>query len=819
MSEEQKDHPATPAKDAQDVEKPGFYNDIFPEETREISARRVLSDPGNQTLKNESTPTTDNGLIGLALSGGGIRSATFSLGVVQGLLKKKVFRFMDYISTVSGGGYLGSCISSILNGRKDTESLFHSKDDAETVKHLRNNSNYLTPPGVLNKLRLPLVVIRGIFLNLFLLLPLIIGAVILTEVVNELFYPYMFDFNRLKIYISTLIGIIMLLFLFYPFAMKAFREKWKKRDQFELYMSRALGLILFLLVMSPVLKLVSHVANFSISEITGYISYFFSQPSVIIGTSVIAAVVILLFFTKLRITLIRIIVGLLGPLIVFSLYLFTCIHFIESPYIHKRYRTVIEKIARSDTQTVNLNAIDVSTGEGKTMKAFVMRLENQKLIEPSAKTINITGKDKTWTVRIDNDNEKTFTIEDKGKYLYIPDCSMLKGYLEWELYLWGLGLLLFNFFFLDINTISMHGFYRDRLSLAYLFKDGADGIPEQNDRQKLSNLNKPKSCAPYHLINTALNVPGSSDRDLRGRNTEFFTFSKHYCGSDITGYCQTTEIEAKDRHMNLGTAMAISAAAAAPSMGTQKLSQFAFIMTLLNVRLNYWVPNPSFILGKKYIPQFTGPRYLMKEAVRSFNEKTRKVNLSDGGHIENLAIYQLLKRRCKLIIAVDGEADPNMRFKGLSTLIRYASIDQGIDIHIDLEPLRKDDKGLSKRQWTMGEIDYPADSRHGLKAEKGILLYIKLSLKGDEAEFINAYRRENPAYPHQSTADQFFDETQFEVYRALGEKILDDIFHGDEIRATVKDSKKFIEVVEHGFERLRELSHDHAPAPPPGKHI
>ena len=196
-------------------------------------------------------------------------------------------------------------------------------------------------------------------------------------------------------------------------------------------------------------------------------------------------------------------------------------------------------------------------------------------------------------------------------------------------------------------------------------------------------------------------------------------------------------------------------------------------MTLLNVRLDYWTPNPLIINTAKTLRKWrwpnVGPRYLLKEALGNLNAKGSHVNLSDGGHIENLAIYQLLKRRCKLIIAVDGEADPNMQFGGLVTLIRYAEIDMGITIVIDLDEIRKDKKGLSKSHWALGSIQY-GKGEDG-KEEIGRLLYIKSSLSGDENEYIKAYHKKNPTFPHQPTSDQFFDETQFEVYRALGEHI------------------------------------------------
>jgi hypothetical protein len=137
------------------------------------------------------------------------------------------------------------------------------------------------------------------------------------------------------------------------------------------------------------------------------------------------------------------------------------------------------------------------------------------------------------------------------------------------------------------------------------------------------------------------------------------------------------------------------------------------------------------------------------------------VNISDGGHVENLGIYELLRRRCKLIIAVDGEADEKMGFPSLVRLLRFARIDMGIQIDVDLSDLRLTADGLSRVHWMLGTIHYSDD-------DTGYLLYIKSSIIGDENEYIREYRSRQMAFPHEPTADQFFDETQFEAYRALG---------------------------------------------------
>ena len=331
-------------------------------------------------------------------------------------------------------------------------------------------------------------------------------------------------------------------------------------------------------------------------------------------------------------------------------------------------------------------------------------------------------------------------------------------------------------FLVDVNLISLHRFYRDRLSKAYLVRPGESGVPEHTDTLKLSELNAEGTAAPYHLINAALNLQASPDPSLRGRNADFFVFSKRFTGAPRTGYRDTAKMEAADPNLDLGTAMAISGAAAAPNMGAITVRRLVFLMTLLNVRLGYWLRNPARPAGGRgydwWIQCFrcAGPSLLFREALGRLNARGAYVNVSDGGHLENLGLYELLRRRCRLIIAVDGEADPHLRFEGLTKLMVYARIDLGIRIRLaDLDAIRRVKDHVSDRNWTLGVIDYG-------DGEVGHLLYIKSSNSRDETEYVRGYRESHPGFPHESTADQFFDETQFEAYRSLGYTIADEVF-------------------------------------------
>ncbi|MFQ5506884.1 MAG: hypothetical protein ACE5F1_19100, partial [Planctomycetota bacterium] len=351
----------------------------------------------------------------------------------------------------------------------------------------------------------------------------------------------------------------------------------------------------------------------------------------------------------------------------------------------------------------------------------------------------------------------------------------------------ALGVILVTTVFTDVNRSSLHNFYRDRLSRAFIWRIPKKGeSPQPADELKLSDLNPRDSTAPYHLINAALNLQASRDADLRDRQSDFFVFSKHFVGSERgnVGFCPTLEIEDADRHLDLATAMSISGAGVSPNMGTHTIRPATFVLALLNLRLGYWLPHPvtvnqgrdenAFVrllgIGKRRLGLTrVGPIYLLREMFGLVSAERSNLNVSDGGHLENLGLYQLLRRRCKYIVVCDGEADPELAFGSLARVMRYARTDLATEIDIDLDGLRLDENGRSRRQCAIGEIEYP-------DGELGHIVYVKAAVGGDEVEYVREYRKNHPAFPHESTADQFFDEAQFEAYRALGYHSHRDLF-------------------------------------------
>lgn len=167
------------------------------------------------------------------------------------------------------------------------------------------------------------------------------------------------------------------------------------------------------------------------------------------------------------------------------------------------------------------------------------------------------------------------------------------------------------------------------------------------------------------------------------------------------------------------------------------------------------------------------PGYLLIETFGLTSERKRLINVSDGGHTgDNVGIYPLFERRCQVIIACGAEADATLSFGSFTEALRHAYVDLGVDVDIDLSMIKPDPvTGLSKSQCAIGRIRYPE-----CPERPGWLIYLKNSLSGDEPAPVLNYKRSCVDFPHESTADQFFDDAQFESYRALGVHIAEHAF-------------------------------------------
>src|SRR6266511_3852008 len=729
-------------------------------------------------------PTAKSGLAGLALSGGGIRSASFCLGALQALDKAGVLKKIDYLSTVSGGGYIGTSLSAAMSRSKGdfpfTSSL--TQDEPYPVQHVRNHSNYLFPQGIINIFYNVAIYLRGLLANALLILPWLLVLAAITI----FFKP---DSESLHISLS---GTTL------PEAFNA--------DHF--------GLSLIVLYLFVLLLLVW--ALWRSLEISGWAAEI-GSPWTLVSALVLIVLIVIAFCELQPLVLdgiFRSANGQGGILASFATWLqglaALLAPFSAAVAFFSRH---IGRLLRQGNERPNLGAL-ASRAAGKAA-VYIAGAAIPFLLWMAYLYLCFAGiKD------LDPDY-----VNWSGSYYHAPlwlsdILQHLFGYktpIGWFYLVTGIELFLLSLF-LAPNANSLPRLYRDRLSKAFLFdptiieaRRSGPGSKLQSaplsdpaaferlkygnfelaplDRFKLSEI----SCVdtPFHLINTALNIQGSKYANRRGRNADFFVFSPKFIGSGATQYVRTEEFEDAVKELDLATAMAVSGAAASSNMGASSIKALTPTLAILNVRLGYWVANPRQLAKDRkpssvfasVFDQF----YFLQELLGLMRETSNTIYLTDGGHIDNLGIYELLRRRCRLIIAIDGEADPDFDSGSLVQVERFARIDMNVLIDLPWAEIRDATRAASEEiaksgglppnaaahgpHCAVGEIGYP-------QGRKGILIYVKSSITGDENDYIVDYKRRFPTYPHETTADQLFSEEQFEVYRALGFHAVTEVFSG-----------------------------------------
>ena len=372
----------------------------------------------------------------------------------------------------------------------------------------------------------------------------------------------------------------------------------------------------------------------------------------------------------------------------------------------------------------------------------------------------------------------------------------------------------------DVNEFSMHNLYKNRLVRAYLGASRArlhrwpnaftsfdldddfplarlrttdSGSEDDRERQKDAWTDcRISYVGPLQVVNTALNVTRGEDPSMQERKASSFFFTPLRAGFDFSkkqaaepettlveyGFRPTWQYAYPDEGgISVGTAIAISGAAASPNAGFHTTPALAFLLTVFNVRLGWWVGNTVKNTWKRSSPVL-GLTYLLCELTGQTQTDRKYLQLSDGGHFDNMGLYEMVRRRCRFVVVCDGEEDAEFRSEGIGLAIRKCRIDFGVAIVLDLNLLKPLPKtGISRMHYAVGTVIYPEST------DPGIILYLKATLTGDEPIDVVEFHKTFPAFPNQSTANQFFDESHFESYRALGHHIGQGIFKKDAIEA------------------------------------
>lgn len=427
--------------------------------------------------------------------------------------------------------------------------------------------------------------------------------------------------------------------------------------------------------------------------------------------------------------------------------------------------------------------------------------------------------------------------------------------------------------FVNINWFSLHGLYRNRLIRAFLGASCVERLPnpftgfDQKDNPQVAELwpgkarpNQENSVAageccpvenscrrPFQVINIAINLVSSKRLAWQERKAGTFTVTPLHSGytydSETSAYRPTVEYGhpkklnpagGKDIDrcgISLGTAMAISGAAASPNMGYHSSPLVTLVLALFNVRLGWWLGNPgepgnrtfrAFSTDVRKVPayQMESPKWALgpfiNELFGATSENQPFVYLSDGGHFDNLGLYEMVRRRCKYIVVSDAGCDQNFSFEDLGNAVRKIWIDFGVKITFygihalrsrmeddrqerqsgNVRPSSPQDKSVPL--FAMGHIHYG----QGDTKQIGYILYVKAAYNRSALRNVGvrSYAMAHPAFPHETTVDQFFSESQFESYRALGFEITDEILKKGADKLENRNDIKIGQIIERLWE-------------------
>jgi hypothetical protein len=384
----------------------------------------------------------------------------------------------------------------------------------------------------------------------------------------------------------------------------------------------------------------------------------------------------------------------------------------------------------------------------------------------------------------------------RGQTFYLAKNGMVFDYWKADLVILsasGIALIFVSqavSFFVDVNWFSLHAIYRNRLVKAFLGATNAtedrnafDGFSDSDNirfgvlRRRTSGTLLGHGLFP--VINVALNLVAGKELAWRDRKAESFTFTPLHAGNPTIQYRDAKEY---GEDVTLGTAMAISGAAVSPNWGYHSSTITGLVMMLFNLRLGWWLGNPMHVAAWKASGPRSSFRHLLREAFGKTDSDQGFVYLTDGGHFENLGAYEMIRRRCRHIVVSDAGHDPKCTLEDLGDLVRKVKIDMGVKINFKkLQLARQTEPPLPGFYCAVGTVEYP--ELEGNFDKFGYLLYIKPGLHGNLPADIHAYAAANSRFPHDSTLNQWFSESQFESYRALGSFIVDEISSAEELTA------------------------------------
>ncbi|NQD36402.1 hypothetical protein HPT27_05140 [Permianibacter sp. IMCC34836] len=736
--------------------------------------------------------------LGVAVSGGGIRSATFALGFFQGLARGdgrvgNLLPKVDWLSTVSGGGYFGSFLGRLFQSCGDPQSVTEQllNPHSGPVEHLRRHGRYLAPGGNDDGWLAFAYMLRSLLMVQVLFAALAYTVGLLTLLLSPLLEPLTRYFSTSAVGISWLAmiqtfsgpwlsltifpvaGFLLLGILYYfyallvdggeeariarPWLMLSADDEKLRRHRYclTLWQGRCLTILVLLLVLALLQGLGTVLANPGMREK-------FLDEFAVWAAGVLAGAETVLLFGR------RIMASLIGG-----------------------------KGEGGSKFTLPLSVVGALAGSLVLLSLAVLGFAL------AAHVLHFYG----WP------RYQQFAV---SHWLWL---AVQIGFL-----------FLIACWVNLINSTSLHPFYYARLARSFLSaallrnrdvmrgaQCGAGGTTPGD--LPLSDYQPDKEGGPLHLINCTINETVEADSNLwradrKGINLSvshwlYSVGARHHLLRDQNGWSALGPSFPTKQHpkainqsptgrlfsgcegheeLTVGRWVGISGAAFSTGLGSLTHWWSSVICAVGNVRLGYWWRTRKLPFWSYYCPRLF--RYMVQELLGYFRGTTAPYwYLSDGGHFENMGAYEMIRRRVPVLVIIDAECDPNYQYQGFGNLVHKARMDFGCEIRVLSDDERRarfaESSPLVSLETLRGKIDgelrqnggraslavgWYTDNTDDSREPDIWILYVKPAMCGDESVDLQHYRSENPDFPQQTTMDQFFDEVQWESYRKLGEQ-------------------------------------------------
>ena len=790
----------------------------------------------------------------LCLSGGGIRSGSFALGVLQALAKQGILDCFHYVSTVSGGGYIGGWLMATLQNHagnvQDVQKLLADGASPPLLNALRHYTSYLTPhPGLFSPDTWAAITlwVRNVLINWMIFFPALLALALLPGLYTAIIVAIQPGGFDIVLLCAALLGLAIAVYngadRLPSHASPATRQRFGAARFVPQWIVAPMmaWVVLVPLAAAPWLRQTMPegalsgdaipLLGFIVLEAAAVASawrkplerHMFWHNVRVWTIAAAASSVILWVWLDLAIGAPATVIAVLGPLAVASAHVILILVFVALRVDTYRGELDREWLARLSAEKLVPSLIWavfaavclflpwlVLDGWNVRFKPLIMAV--WAAAGPIAAYLGKISKDMPGAPPQPGSSymPSLSTVTDVIAVIFAAALFMLLARLATVMTndsLPGLCVLLvvsllLAFLFgrrINVNRFSMHAVYRNRLVRAFLGSARANRNPDPftgmdpHDNPRMTQLfQRPDGCRMlFPVVNVTLNLVSGRNTAWAERKAESFTITPTSCGGaylhrsediaaglpprgayvttpDYAGYERETGPDDPCEGITLGTAITLSGAAVSPSMGYHSSPATAFLMTLFNVRLGAWLPNPA-IATRDELERAKPPNALIslaRELLGLTSDRGRDVYLSDGGHFENLGIYEMVRRRCRYILAIDAGEDPDSKFEDLGNAVRKIRIDLGVDIVFDppvaigsrLKPVSP------FLDFACATIRYPEDGGN----PTGQLIYLKPSFPSYAAMDVRAYGNTHDAFPHESTVDQFFTESQFESYRQLG---------------------------------------------------